>query len=307
MIGAVRVLSCVALCLAPFSWSRAQVDSTALRYANTITTDDLRRHLSILASDEYQGRDTGKEGQKMAAQYLIQQFSSFGIPPVPASDPAAIVQGYLQPFTLIEERSGSIRAATTGDTLGLLSGLLYFNEYLSADRVVDHVVYLGDGNDWKGVKGLEGSVALMRSTGTVTELMSTLRPKAEQAAKAGVEVLLLSTADMNGLVKEMGSLVQGSRMRLAYLPTKEKRSGMQVILVDDDRLNTLLTKGNWAKALRSRPGKQLGASFTLLHRPIREEVVSENVLAYIEGTDKKNELVVLTAHYDHVGVENGAV
>ena len=96
MIGAVRVVSYVALCLAPFSWSLAQVDSTALRYANTITIDDLRRHLSILASDEYQGRDTGQEGQKMAAQYLTQQFSSFGIPPVPASDPAAIVQGYLQ-------------------------------------------------------------------------------------------------------------------------------------------------------------------------------------------------------------------
>ena len=99
MIGAVRVMSYVALCLAPFSWSLAQVDSTALRYANTITIDDLRRHLSILASDEYQGRDTGQEGQKMAAQYLTQQFSSFGIPPVPASDPAAIVQGYLHPFT----------------------------------------------------------------------------------------------------------------------------------------------------------------------------------------------------------------
>jgi hypothetical protein len=307
MIGAVRVMSYVALCLAPFSWSLAQVDSTALRYANTITIDDLRRHLSILASDEYQGRDTGQEGQKMAAQYLTQQFSSFGIPPVPASDPAAIVQGYLQPFTLIEERSGSIRVATTGDTLGLLSGLLYFNEYLSTDRVVDHVVYLGKGNEWTGVKGLEGSVALMRSTGTATELMSTLRTQAEQAAKAGVEVLLVSTADMNGLVKEMGPLVHGSRMRLAYLPTKEKRVGMQVILVEETQLNTLLTGGNWAKAQRSKRGKRLGTAFTLLHRPLRQEVVSENVLAYIEGTDKKDELVVVTAHYDHVGVENGEV
>src|SRR5690606_18246699 len=34
---------------------------------------------------------------------------------------------------------------------------------------------------------------------------------------------------------------------------------------------------------------------------------SENVLAYIEGGDKKEELVVITAHYDHIGVENGEV
>ena len=30
---------------------------------------------------------------------------------------------------------------------------------------------------------------------------------------------------------------------------------------------------------------------------------SENVLAYIEGTDKKEEIIVLSAHYDHVGMD----
>jgi hypothetical protein len=31
---------------------------------------------------------------------------------------------------------------------------------------------------------------------------------------------------------------------------------------------------------------------------------TENVLGFIEGTDKKEEIVVVTAHYDHVGVDN---
>ncbi|WP_103070572.1 M28 family metallopeptidase [Aquimarina sediminis] len=31
---------------------------------------------------------------------------------------------------------------------------------------------------------------------------------------------------------------------------------------------------------------------------------SENVLAYIEGTEKPDEIVVISAHYDHVGVDN---
>jgi Zn-dependent M28 family amino/carboxypeptidase len=34
---------------------------------------------------------------------------------------------------------------------------------------------------------------------------------------------------------------------------------------------------------------------------------TENVLGYIEGDELKNELIVLTAHYDHIGVENGVV
>jgi Zn-dependent M28 family amino/carboxypeptidase len=34
---------------------------------------------------------------------------------------------------------------------------------------------------------------------------------------------------------------------------------------------------------------------------------SENIWAFIEGSDKKDEIVVVSAHYDHVGIENGEV
>jgi Zn-dependent M28 family amino/carboxypeptidase len=34
---------------------------------------------------------------------------------------------------------------------------------------------------------------------------------------------------------------------------------------------------------------------------------SENIWAYIEGSEKPNEVLVISAHYDHVGVENGEI
>ena len=34
---------------------------------------------------------------------------------------------------------------------------------------------------------------------------------------------------------------------------------------------------------------------------------SENIWAYIEGTEKPNEVLVISAHYDHVGIKNGEV
>jgi Zn-dependent M28 family amino/carboxypeptidase len=34
---------------------------------------------------------------------------------------------------------------------------------------------------------------------------------------------------------------------------------------------------------------------------------SENIWAYIEGSEKPTELIVISAHYDHVGVENGEI
>ena len=34
---------------------------------------------------------------------------------------------------------------------------------------------------------------------------------------------------------------------------------------------------------------------------------SENIWAYIEGSEKPNEVIVISAHYDHIGIENGEV
>ncbi|PCI02662.1 MAG: peptidase M28 [Flavobacteriaceae bacterium] len=42
----------------------------ASTYANTITTTDLRNYLTVIASDEFEGRRTGEEGQKKAAKYI---------------------------------------------------------------------------------------------------------------------------------------------------------------------------------------------------------------------------------------------
>lgn len=53
------------------------------------------------------GRDTGKEGQKMAAAYLKEQFQKDGIPPVPVLRSGLIEEGYFQSYPLVEEKKGS--------------------------------------------------------------------------------------------------------------------------------------------------------------------------------------------------------
>ncbi|WP_161626127.1 hypothetical protein [Hugenholtzia roseola] len=68
------------------------LDSAAVRFSQTITEADLKKHLSILASDAYEGRETGTKGQKMAAEYLRTFFQNENI-----GSPLA---GYVQPFEL---------------------------------------------------------------------------------------------------------------------------------------------------------------------------------------------------------------
>ena len=49
-------------------------------YAETITEAELKEHLYVYASDEFEGRDTGEPGQKLAVEYLKKEYVELDIP-----------------------------------------------------------------------------------------------------------------------------------------------------------------------------------------------------------------------------------
>ena len=56
----------------------SQTDA-ALKYAETITQAGLKKQLTIIASAEMEGRETGTEGQRKAAAYIESQFKETGL------------------------------------------------------------------------------------------------------------------------------------------------------------------------------------------------------------------------------------
>jgi hypothetical protein len=60
--------------------TKAAAVSDPTKYMETITPDELKVHLYIVASDEMEGRETGSEGQKKAGNYLISQYKKNNIP-----------------------------------------------------------------------------------------------------------------------------------------------------------------------------------------------------------------------------------
>ena len=67
-----------------FSWGQVTSyleDTIKLNYSNSITVKDLKKHIEILASDSLEGRETGEQGQKKAAEYIANCFKKVGIPP----------------------------------------------------------------------------------------------------------------------------------------------------------------------------------------------------------------------------------
>lgn len=72
----------VASCKTNKTYTSVELTSNSniiLSYANTITNDDIKEHVFTLASDEFEGRRTGEKGQKMAANYLADQYESYGL------------------------------------------------------------------------------------------------------------------------------------------------------------------------------------------------------------------------------------
>ncbi len=50
------------------------------KYINSITAEELKKHLYVVASDEMEGRETGSKGQKKAGEYLINNYKDNNIP-----------------------------------------------------------------------------------------------------------------------------------------------------------------------------------------------------------------------------------
>ena len=105
-----------------------------LKYANSIVVEDLQRHIYILASDSLQGRETGKPGQKMAANYIAKFFKEIGIPPYKNNS-------YFQKFKVkTVKRYGKWK----WDKKGVLEKILN-NNYIKGENIIGFI----EGSDLK--------------------------------------------------------------------------------------------------------------------------------------------------------------
>jgi hypothetical protein len=83
----------------------------AAKYAATITTKDLKKHLTIIASDEMEGRETGTLGQRKAAAYIEKQFKLLGLKAAPA------LKNYQQMYPLYQDSLVKSELTINGKTI----------------------------------------------------------------------------------------------------------------------------------------------------------------------------------------------
>jgi hypothetical protein len=304
-----------------------QNDSTAIRYSNMITAEKMSKNLHVLASDEYEGRETGKKGQKMAAEYIANQFKAAGI--LPFKD-----QTYYQhyPLNIIMPSPAEIEI----NDKKYIGNKDYYNFPGLTEQIINanHVLFLGYGieevvySDYIDAD-VDGKVIMIMSgepfsSDSVSLISGKKKPslwstyhkvKAEKAKEKGALALLIVVDDVKKGIEDNKHRLETPSMKLEMEKTE-----MPIVYISREMANEILSEGSHMgkkqsiekiKGKISKTGRPISinakAGFSIKIKNIVQKTEAENVLGYVEGTDLKDELIVITAHYDHLGKEDSIV
>lgn len=271
--------------------------SWPIRFSQKIDTVDLRKHLSVLASDEYEGRETGKKGQQMSATYIESVFKNIGCATVPG------MKGYQQYFDVIETTPGG-SLSFNNVNLNYRTDFIYFGTkrlFELTDQpmlTVESAKFNATKKDYVLIHQLEG----LGVRETVGEL--------KKNAPDGLQAIVLVVSDYATLYEYLEHYTTTKSMRLADQPAGKD---IPTIIVRADAISGLLPKHalSLVSAKKSKKLRKMKESGRLTARfnEGEQRLTSSNVLAYIEGSDSvlKNEVLFVTAHYDHIGIDNGVV
>ena len=292
----------IALAIAFLSgiWENLQAQTEKAPPEFEISPSVYESHVRFLASDELKGRRAGSEGNAIAARYIAEKFRTYGLKEVQGAE------GYFQqiPFLqIVPAQGGSVQIQekrfSYGEDLIWLSSRGYSGK--------SEAIWVGNGwmdeeagiNDYAG-KSVAGKIVVMASG----------FPGASSSRQ-----IWKATAKKRVFAKQMGALAivevyrertpwqfmkrrfMGERLTVLDTPTPTSPSdGLPHVLIQekDKELESILLGGEVPQI--QFEGKVIKGRQQILNVP--------NVLGIIEGSDPdlKSEYVLLTAHFDHVGV-----
>jgi hypothetical protein len=310
----------------------------AKTYAETITANELRRILTIVASDEMEGRETATEGQKKAEAFIVAKIKSFGVKPI---DRPGVTDGYLQEIPFTKEEWRKVELTANGEEFKHLRDFYSFRS-MNNDMPMtnaNEVIFLGYGiddeaySDYKGVD-VKGKVIMILSdepmdkagnswiTGSKkpSTWTSNWKKKLKTANENGVKAVLIIDPETGKNIGRYRRYLVEPSMSVG-MPDGEMIDAANSFYISPEMARSILGKDGkkLAKALKkiTKKGKPNTFSFlcnlSMTQEKKQELINSSNVMAFFEGSDEalKEEIVVISAHYDHLGkrgtdIYNGA-
>jgi hypothetical protein len=309
----------------------AQYNDVSEQLARNIEGKSIKEHVYTLASKDFQGRETGKEGNKKAAAYIADQLASYGIPPIPGDT------DYFQEVGFTTFKWENIQLSVSGEAVEHLKEYIAIPQHFPVQTGsidISSMVFLGYGiddeaySDYEGVD-VRGKHLLVyageprdpkdnfRLTGSdsISEWSYDPSFKIEAAKRAGAASLWIIENNFREIVMySRRELLTGATL----MATPEQLNNYLPLVSVSPTLGQKMAGKKVNKIIKlrdkiTRKGKPLHTTIPvdIQLNPVHQikSTPSVNVLGYIEGTDPvlKNEVVIVSAHFDHLGMRGNDI
>lgn len=300
-------------------------NNTASASKDPITVDFLKQHLSVIASPAMEGRNTPSAGLDRAADYIQQQYKSWGLL-APQS-----LNGYRQYYPLTKDSLLSASFSLSGQPAVYGSDfVVQLSNNANANISSEGIVFAGYGitdkyyDDYKALdvagklvvialgEPVENKVFVATNSQRGEWGFRGLAKKLALAKQKGAAGVLLinpaqSTFD--------GKYVANSYVGSVQMPRPATAPSIPSLVISRQMLTKLFSVEEADKifATANLSGKYSSSkvfsskSFNLSLNKIQKNQSASNVVAMVEGSDKKDEYVVVSAHYDHLGIQDGKI
>ena len=286
-------------------FSQKEVSS---KYAETITPSNLKNKLTIIAGADMEGRETAMPGQKKAAAFIESYFKKIGLQPGAGTS-------YQLQFPVYRDSVESAVLNINGNALELtkdyvLQKASFANGNWSAKEIVfasygltDTVNNNFDGLDVKNkwVMVIDGTPADMDNTPDASSHLNyhANRIKPATIKEKGVKGLfiIVKTLPAGAAASLQGAMYidkNGNTIPVIYITTSIASNIVKQPLDSFTKLKTVV-RGVYPVKLSFNEQK------------ITLNLQSSDVIGVLPGSDKKDEYVFVTGHYDHLGKEGNVI
>ena len=271
----------------------ARQDAIAVKYAGTITEADMKAKLTVLASDEFGGRETGTEGQKKASVFLENFYKDLGL--------FAPVNGtYRQKFNMYQSVWSDVYVKVGRKKLMNGKDMIFRGNANMTKEQKMGVVYAGDASNVDGLD-VDGKAVIT----------TTQNPKEYGALlEKGARAIIVAAEDEERFASRLPRLARAfsqSRLRFTETPEKDEES-LQFFMTMSAAADMLKTTSEKLIEAKATPSTIKAGNIRVMAKRTIKTIDTENMLAFLEGTDKKDEVLVISSHFDHIGTNaNGQI
>ncbi|HEY0594720.1 M28 family peptidase [Sphingopyxis sp.] len=295
-----------AVALAAFTAVPATAIAAEAKAADApVTEAQLAEHIRILASDAFEGRAPGTEGEDRTIAYIVGEWAKAGLEAVPGS-----TTPWLQPVPFVESQtvSSSAKFKVQGRDFAIGDdGIILAGRDPSVSLAGLPAVFVGYGVDGTGKLNadVKGKLAIMLfDNAPFGDKLPRYRERRQMLADAGASAVLVIATDAVPWA-DLRESVGARTVRLASAKPGAPVSGFLSIEAADALLAKAGLGGDAARAAAKSPdyrGAVLPVTADFNAQSTIRPFASNNVVAKLPGARPDGKAVLFLGHWDHLGI-----